>query len=245
MATSPQNIAESLNAWLLEACEKPIIPMLEQIHHQLMEWFVARREMDQNTEGILVSSAAKNIKTTLTMYARRYRIIEANGDIYEVFSPETISTYVVRLDTETCTCCQWQMSGIPCGHALAVSLERRDDPQTYAKGFYRLDAYRGTYSNSIFPPNVNAADINTANINTANINNTAVNLATVNPVAINPATAAGSAANMVEPFADFHPAAILLPPNVHCPPGRPKKQRIRGAIEGGPGGRAQGVFHCT
>ena len=103
--------------------------------------------MDQNTEGILVSSVAKDIKATLTMRARRYRIQKVSSDIYEVFSPETISTYVVRLDTKTCTCCQWQMSGIPCEYALAVSLERGGDPQTYAKGFYRLDAYRGTYSN--------------------------------------------------------------------------------------------------
>jgi hypothetical protein len=47
------------------------------------------------------------------------------------------------------------MSGIPWVHALAVSLERGDDPQTYAKAFYRLDAYRGTYSNPIFPPDIN------------------------------------------------------------------------------------------
>ena len=71
-----------------------------------MEWFVVHREMDPNMEGILVS-VDKEIKTSLTQYARRYRILEANSDIYEVFSPETISTYVVRLDKETCTCYRW------------------------------------------------------------------------------------------------------------------------------------------
>jgi hypothetical protein len=40
------NIAESINAWLLDAREKPIIAMLEQIRHQLMEWFTARRQID-------------------------------------------------------------------------------------------------------------------------------------------------------------------------------------------------------
>ena len=66
------NIAESINSWLLDAREKPILTMLEQIRHQLMEWFVAHRQIDQNTEGLLVSSAAKTIKHTLTTRARRY-----------------------------------------------------------------------------------------------------------------------------------------------------------------------------
>ena len=30
------NIAESINAWLLDAHKNPILAMLEQIHHQLM-----------------------------------------------------------------------------------------------------------------------------------------------------------------------------------------------------------------
>src|SRR5579859_8035878 len=99
------------------------------------------------------------------------------------------------------------MLGIPCGHALAVSLERGDDPQTYAKGFYQLDAYLGTYSNPIFPPNVDAT------------------------IAI-------------EQFVgrESDPTAVLLPPNMRHPPGRPKKQRIRGVSEGG--GRAKRPFHC-
>ena len=66
------NIAESINAWLLEAREKPIIAISEQIHYQLMEWFIVCYQMDQNMEGILILSIAKNIKATLTTHVRRY-----------------------------------------------------------------------------------------------------------------------------------------------------------------------------
>jgi hypothetical protein len=86
------NIAESLNNWLLEARDKPILGILGTIRHQLMKWFVDRRQLDSNIEGILVSSAAKQIKNVLTQFARRYRTVESNVDVYEVFSPETIST---------------------------------------------------------------------------------------------------------------------------------------------------------
>ena len=56
------NIAESINSWLLEAREMQILAMLEQIRHQLMEWFVQRRRIDQHMEGLLVSSAANIIQ---------------------------------------------------------------------------------------------------------------------------------------------------------------------------------------
>src|SRR5437667_5293321 len=48
----------SVNAWLLDAREKPILAMLGQIRHQLMDWFAKRRLLDTNVEGILVSSVA-------------------------------------------------------------------------------------------------------------------------------------------------------------------------------------------
>ena len=131
--------------------------MLEQIRHQLMAFFKERRQIDQNIEGILISSAAKNIKHTLTTRAKRYRVLESTGSVYEVFSTETVSIFIIRLDNNTCTCFEWQSSGILCGHALAVAIERGDDPQTYAMAFYRFDAFRGTYENPIFAPNVNAA----------------------------------------------------------------------------------------
>jgi methionine salvage enolase-phosphatase E1 len=46
------NIAESLNSWILEAREKPILAMLESIRQQLMMWFSARRQLEHNTQGI-------------------------------------------------------------------------------------------------------------------------------------------------------------------------------------------------
>ena len=150
------NIAESINAWLLDARKKPILAMLEQIRHQLMDWFAKRRLLDTNVEGILVSIVAAQIKHTLTTRARRYRVIPSNDMVFEVFSTETMSSYRIRLDNSTCECTEWQMSGIPCGNAVAVSLELGTDPQIYAKPFYELAAYRQTYADTIFPHNVNA-----------------------------------------------------------------------------------------
>ncbi len=84
-------------------------------------------------------------------------MLGVNADIMEVFSTETLRTYPVNIVSKACTCFEWQHTGIPCSHALAVSLARGDDPQTYTQDFYQLDAYYATYANAVFPPNTDAA----------------------------------------------------------------------------------------
>ncbi len=55
------NIAEALNSWLLEAREKPILLMFEQIRKQLMKWYAERRVNESNTVGLLVQEVASKI----------------------------------------------------------------------------------------------------------------------------------------------------------------------------------------
>jgi hypothetical protein len=45
------------------------------------------------------------------------------------------------------------LPGLPCGHAYAVILARREDPQLYTDAFYPLAEFRATYGNAIFQPN--------------------------------------------------------------------------------------------
>jgi len=82
------------------------------------------------------------------------------------FSRETLTEYVVNLELLAWTCKEWQATGIPCGDALPVALEREEDPPVYqqlffsanyiqlitTQTFYRLTAYRNTYTNPIFHP---------------------------------------------------------------------------------------------
>jgi hypothetical protein len=132
------NIAESVNSWQLDAYERPILAMSEQFRQQLTGWFNVRRLADVDTQGILVSKVAKEIQVLLQTRARRYRLLGARNDIFEIFSTETSENYIVNLQSRTCSCWAWQTSGIPCAHVLAVSLRLGADPQTYANSFFRL-----------------------------------------------------------------------------------------------------------
>ena len=121
--------------------------------------------------------------------------------------------YVVNIPAKTCTCYRWQKSGIPCAHALSVSLNRKEQPETYTQHFYHLDAYRATYANAIFPPNADDA--------------------TATYTVQDDRDAESDSESESESDSDSDSGDNLLPPNTRRAPGRPKKRRIRGATEGG------------
>ena len=196
------NIAESLNSWLLEAREMPILAMFERIRHQLMEWFTARRNLERNTPGLIVSKIATQLQTAVNDRARRYRYIQSTPTMYEVQSTETLCEYIVQLDNQTCSCREWQLSSIPCGHALAVILARKEDPQTYVKPFFTLQAYRNTYEHAIIHPwYVDSSQPLQFNYDTQDNGDDGDN-------------------------GDEDDDDGVLPPNTRRPTGRPKKRRI-------------------
>jgi hypothetical protein len=146
------NIAESLNAWLLKARELPILPLLETIRQQLMDWFTKRRELESNTQGKLVSHVTKKIQASLHDRASRYRYHRSNEDVFEILSGVTMAEYIVNLQNKSCSCREWKASGIPCAHALRCIVGTGQDPQDFAAPFYRLDNYRDTYAGVIMHP---------------------------------------------------------------------------------------------
>jgi hypothetical protein len=101
------NIAEAFNAKLLIAREMPILAMLEEIRHQVMDWFASRRHKEDSTVGPLISDVACKILTT-TERARRYRYRPSTDTLFEIQSKETLKEYIVNLDAHTCSCRLWQ-----------------------------------------------------------------------------------------------------------------------------------------
>ena len=138
--------------------------------------------------------------------ARRYRCIASTETQFEVRSTITGGEYRVNIDTKTCSCKSWQMTGIPCSHAFFVILSLEKDPQEYTEQFYTLEFYRNTYVNPIFHP-LTYVDITAAGPYHQLQDNNDPDDTTVND-------SSDSENN-------------LMPPNTRRPPGRPKRRCIR------------------
>ena len=216
------NIAESLNSWLLKARELPLLPMLELIRDQLMEWFAERRNNGAKLTGILVPEVSKAMQTLMAR-ARRYRSIPSTDCIYAVKSLITAADYVINLEEETCSCRAWQSQGYPCAHAINVILTKRQDPQKFTKPFFLVNAYRQIYSGSIFPP---AASIDLGK--TPDFEETALGIAWL--AGNDSGNDAESDRNEQQENEDVGDSDTMLPPNTRRPAGRPKKRRIRSEV---------------
>ena len=126
--------------------------MFEQIHHQLMGWFTTRRTLEDKTLGLLVAKSAEHLQSVTNNRARRYRSVPSIlGVLYEVKSMETRRNYVVDLAQHSCTCSIWQSSGHPCGHAISIILDQKQDPQRYVESIFTIAAYKNTYEQPIIP----------------------------------------------------------------------------------------------
>ncbi|MCO5575384.1 hypothetical protein L7F22_029184 [Adiantum nelumboides] len=150
------NIAESLNLWLLEARDKPIISMLGIIRRQLTAWFYARgREGKKVCESLgdraqfaLVANVEKNLRE-VGNHAWEYRILPSSDMVFEFLTSKR--TCVVDVRTRSCSCNKWQAFEIPCAHAVAAILFKRECVQSYVHKAYTVQAYCDSYSGVINP----------------------------------------------------------------------------------------------
>src|SRR5437667_12002137 len=75
---------------------------------------------------------------------------------YEVKLNHTLLDYLVNIEQQTFSCRQWQSTDIPCGHSIGIIVTGlKEDPHTYAKTFYTLEAFNNTYARAIMHPQSN------------------------------------------------------------------------------------------
>lgn len=70
--------------------------------------------------------------------------------LYMVTNP--IRQHTVNLEYFSCTCCKWQLSGLPCGHAIAVArFLGYSDCNHLAFDWFKKTKLQGTYQELVYP----------------------------------------------------------------------------------------------
>jgi len=141
--------------------------MLGQIRHRLMDWIAAHWNSEDRTVGLLVAKSAE-LQEVTNNRGRRYRchpFIAAT--VYAVLSMETLCNDVVDLSKHTCSRLAWETSGHPCGHAISIILNLKQDPHHYTEEYFTIAAYQKTYEQLLFPldlTNINGDAIRLLNL---------------------------------------------------------------------------------
>ena len=73
-----------------------------------------------------------------------------HGEVYQVY--DHVRTHIVRITEWNCTCRKWQLSGLPCGHAIAVGrVLGLSDSSQLARHWFKKTTLKATYEPLIFP----------------------------------------------------------------------------------------------
>ncbi|CAN1185509.1 hypothetical protein LINPERHAP2_LOCUS37594, partial [Linum perenne] len=148
---SLNNHCESFNKWILEARDMPVLSCLEAIRFKLMRRltfnFIKVASLDSES---LCPHAYDVIKERKKLACMCYPTFSGAG-MFEV--REGLKSWVVDMRAMQCACGLWQLSGLPCEHALACISYNRDPIEPYCNPCYTVGTYRFAYENSINPLN--------------------------------------------------------------------------------------------
>ena len=145
------NFGEMFYSWASDATELPITQMIDMIRGKIMELIYTRRTESNQWLTRLTPSMEEKLEKE-NQKARTLQVLLSAGSTFEVRGD---SIEIVNIDHWDCSCRGWQLSGLPCCHAIAVISCLAQSPYDYCLRFYTTENYRLTYSESIHPvPNI-------------------------------------------------------------------------------------------
>ncbi|KAF7818019.1 MuDR family transposase isoform 2 [Senna tora] len=145
------NFGELFYSWASDADDLPITQMVDVIRGKIMELVVTRRAASDQWLTRLTPSKEEKLETE-SQQAHSLQVLLSSGSTCEVHGE---SIEVVDIDRWDCSCKGWQLTGIPCCHAIAVIMGIGRSVYDYCSRYFTTESYRLTYSESIHPiPNV-------------------------------------------------------------------------------------------
>ncbi|XP_075481378.1 uncharacterized protein LOC142522108 [Primulina tabacum] len=144
------NMCECFNSMILDAREKPIISMFETLRNLLMVRFQTNREKAEKWDGVM----CPKIKVVLAKNSKEAAVFSplmADETHFQITGLH--QQHSVDLCRMTCSCRKWDLTGIPCAHAVCAIWCKQENPEDYVHRFYSVLKYKQCYSRSIMPIN--------------------------------------------------------------------------------------------
>ncbi|KAJ1403013.1 Zinc finger, PMZ-type [Sesbania bispinosa] len=147
------NFGQQFYSWVSEAHELPITQMIDVLRGKMMEAIYTRRE-ESNQWMTKLTPSKEEIIQKETSVARSFQVLLSQGNT-NTFEVRGESVDIVDIDHWDCSCKGWQLTGLPCCHAIAVFECIGRSPYDYCSRYFTVDNYRLTYAETIHPvPNV-------------------------------------------------------------------------------------------
>ncbi|KAK8574061.1 hypothetical protein V6N13_097055 [Hibiscus sabdariffa] len=122
------NLAEAFNGWIVDARCHPIISMLEEIRKTVMQRLYVKRSWVNKWKTNITPRAQQKLEKNMELLVQCRLVWNGDGG-FEVTHGE--NQHTVNLNTMQCTCREWELTGIPCCHAICAMYHDSKEPQTF------------------------------------------------------------------------------------------------------------------
>ncbi|XP_066380382.1 uncharacterized protein [Miscanthus floridulus] len=138
------NLVECFNNWIKKYKGLNLDDLMDKIRQLIMDKWDVRRTISRKIQGIILPHIIKMLKEqsrNLDMDVQR-----CGDTVAEVYVKGGSGfKCVVNLEARTCTCRKWEVSGIPCKHAIAFITSLPDQLEKHVGIYYSVEKFRVAY----------------------------------------------------------------------------------------------------
>ena len=113
-----------------------------------MPRFASRREGVEHVQWEITPTYAEILEWE-KRNARWCTAACANKGLWQVTNAPR--TYEVNLIERKCGCFKWDLTGIPCKHAISAINKAKEFPEDYVSAFFKKPMYKEAYKHLIYP----------------------------------------------------------------------------------------------
>ncbi|KAE8787385.1 hypothetical protein D1007_38703 [Hordeum vulgare] len=126
------NLSEVFNKYILDVRRKPIRTMCDGIKDKQMVRWHRNRESGKKARWRITPHYSEKLEIEKER-AKYCKPIQAGVNLWQVTSGQ--QTHVVNLELQTCGCRKWNLTGIPCNHAISTINKAKRLPEDFVSTF--------------------------------------------------------------------------------------------------------------
>ncbi|KAK8548850.1 hypothetical protein V6N13_054381 [Hibiscus sabdariffa] len=142
------NLSEAFNGWIVDARCYPIISMLEEIRKMVMQRMHVKRTASSKWKTKIAPRPLQKFERNMDVSNQCKLVWNGDGG-FEV--TDGGNQHTVDLNNMRCTCREWELTGIPCSHAICAMHHESKDPHTYISNWYTKEIYDASYNHVLQP----------------------------------------------------------------------------------------------
>ena len=144
------NMCESFNSVILDSREKLVIHLVEDLRLYLMRKFQSCKDQMMKSEDELCKVTRKKLEKNINA-SGNWMSTWAGDDKFEVHCGAM--QFIVDLADKSCTCRRWDLTGVPCCHAISCIFYKKDPVEPYVNECLKMQTYAACYEPMVVPMN--------------------------------------------------------------------------------------------